>query len=74
MQKVVITTARPLSAPSLKNIQAILSKKYGKDLEYTHQVDASVVGGAKILIGTQEIDASIAHKLAVLRNQLLADA
>lgn len=74
MQKVVITTARPLSAASLKSIKELLSKKYGKDLEYKIELDPSVVGGAKILVGTQEIDASVARKLEVLRNQLLADA
>lgn len=74
MQKVVITTARPLSATSLKSVKELLTKKYGKDLEYKIEIDPSIVGGAKVLVGTQEIDATIARKLEVLRNQLLADA
>ncbi len=74
MQKVVITTARPLSAGALKNVKEVLSKKFGKDLEYKLLVDSSIIGGAKVLVGTQEIDGSIARKLEILRNQLLADA
>lgn len=74
MQKVVITTAHPLSAASLKTIKEILFKKYGKDLELKTVLDSSVVAGAKILVGTQEIDATVARKLEVLRSQLMADA
>jgi F-type H+-transporting ATPase subunit delta len=74
MQKVVITTARPLSAATLKNIKELLVKKYGANLEYKVELDPSVLGGAKVLVGTQEIDASVARKLTTLRSQLLADA
>lgn len=74
MQKVVITTARPLAAAALKEVKELLHKKYGKDLEFQVQIDPTLLGGAKVLIGTQEIDASIARKLELLRSQLLADA
>lgn len=67
MQKVVITTAHPLSATVLKMITDKLTKHYGKDLEYKMVTDPSVVGGAKILVGTQEIDATVARKLEVIK-------
>ncbi len=73
MQKVVITTAKALSEEVLKSIKLKLTKHYGKDLEYKMVINPKVLGGVKISVGTQEIDATVAHKLVVLRTELSLD-
>lgn len=70
MQKAVITTARPLSASVLKTIKDKLSQHFGKDLDYKLVTDPSVIGGVKVLVGTQEIDATVVRKLQKIKTKL----
>ncbi len=70
MQKAVITTARPLNAVVLKLVKDKLTQHFGKELSYKLVTDASVIGGVKILVGTQEIDATVARKLTTIKTKL----
>lgn len=70
LQKVVVTTAVPLTAEQRKKITSALEEKIGA-MDYSEVVDTTVVGGIKVLIGSKELDATVKGKLDRLKQILL---
>lgn len=70
LQKVVVTTAVPLTAEQRKKITSALEEKIGA-MDYSEVVDTTVVGGIKLLIGSKELDATVKGKLNRLKQLLL---
>ena len=66
---ITITTAQKLDAAQLTELKTLVESKVG-EAEYKQVVDAHVLGGLKITIGTQEFDATLAGKLKKLESQL----
>ena len=65
-----VTTAVPLTAAQKKTISHALESKYGSN-NFEEIVDPSVIGGIRIVIGSQELDGTIAGKLARLKQHIL---
>jgi F-type H+-transporting ATPase subunit delta len=65
MQTVTVITAAPLSKEQLKVVTALVESRIGK-ATIKQEVDAAVLGGVRLKIGTQEFDASIAGRLEKL--------
>jgi F-type H+-transporting ATPase subunit delta len=65
-----VTTASPLTDAQATHLVRLLSAKYGRDVSLNTVVDASVVGGLRVQIADDVIDASIAARLADLRQRL----
>ncbi len=65
-----VSTALPLNDAQLERLRAALSKGYGRKLRLNHIVDPGVIGGARIQVGDQILDDSIASKLRYLELQL----
>ncbi len=59
-----ITSARPLDDQQRADIIAALEKRYGKKVEAELDIDASLMGGARVQIGDQVIHASVRDALA----------
>jgi F-type H+-transporting ATPase subunit delta len=59
-----ITSAKPLDDQQRADIVAALEKRYGKKVEAELDVDASLLGGARVQIGDQVIHASVRDALA----------
>jgi F-type H+-transporting ATPase subunit delta len=59
-----ITSAQPLTDPQRDQIVAALEKRYGKKVEADLDVDASLLGGARVQVGDQVIHASVRDALA----------
>ena len=59
-----ITSAQPLTDPQRDEIVAALEKRYGKKVEADLDVDASLLGGARVQVGDQVIHASVRDALA----------
>ena len=53
-------------------MRAKLAERFGADLEFQFEVDASLIGGVYLRVGDQVIDGSVAGKLAALRDRLAA--
>ncbi len=66
---ITITTAQKLDAAQLKELKTLVESKVG-EAEYKQVVDAQVLGGLKITIGSQEFDATLSGKLKKLESQL----
>jgi F-type H+-transporting ATPase subunit delta len=67
-----ITSAQPVSDAQLAELKQTLEKRFGRRIEATVAVDASLIGGARIVIGDEVIDASVRGKLDAMAVQLKA--
>jgi len=59
-----ITSAQPLSDSQRADIVGALERRYGKKVEAELDVDASLLGGARVQVGDQVIHASVRDALA----------
>jgi F-type H+-transporting ATPase subunit delta len=73
MVSVELTTARPLTAPEVKRVQASLEKFTGKKVRLAPKVDAEILGGARAKIGSLVYDGTVAHRLDKLKRQLIGE-
>lgn len=67
-----VTSAVPLTSSEQEALRARLTNRFGADLEFQFEVDASLIGGVHLRVGDQVIDGSVAGKLAALRDRLAA--
>jgi F-type H+-transporting ATPase subunit delta len=65
-----IVSALPLSEAQVSDLKATLEKRFGKRIETTVTIDPSLIGGARIVVGDQVVDGSIAGKLKAMAVQL----
>jgi F-type H+-transporting ATPase subunit delta len=65
-----VTSAAPLSAAQQKRLTGALAKQYGSRIQLHLVVDPTVVGGARVQVGDDVIDGTIASRLADLKLQL----
>ncbi|MEB1547683.1 F0F1 ATP synthase subunit delta [Xanthomonas campestris pv. campestris] len=68
--KAMVTSATDMSPAELATITAALKKRFGREVDVTTAVDASLIGGAVIDTGEMVIDGSLKGKLARLQNSL----
>lgn len=68
--EVDVYAAEPLSGPTLELIRGRLSTVLKKQVIVHPYIDASVIGGVRIQIGDQLIDASVATQLRRMRDRL----
>lgn len=65
-----VTSAKPLSASQLKSLSSTLKKKIGKTVKLQTHVDASLIGGLIVKVGSQMIDNSLQTKLSAMKNAM----
>jgi F-type H+-transporting ATPase subunit delta len=65
-----ITSAFALDEATLKTLVADLERKFGCRIQATVKVDAELIGGVRIAIGDEVIDASVRGKLAAMATAL----
>lgn len=65
-----VVTAAPLSAAQAERLTSTLSKRYGAQITLNTVVDPTVVGGMRVQIADDVIDASVSARLADLRQRL----
>lgn len=71
-EPLTVTSARPLSGEQLREIIGRLERLYGKKFEVEQRVDASLIGGVRILMGDRRIDGSVEGRLQDLSRTLFA--
>lgn len=67
-QRIIVTTAVPLSSAQRESVMKTatqLAKQ--KDFELEEVVDPSVLGGVRLIVNSQVYDATVAGKLAALK-------
>ena len=69
-QVAVVTVARPLDDEQRERLEAILSRKLDRRLTLQVLVDPSVLGGARIRVGDEVIEGTVAGRLTAAHEQL----
>ena len=67
-----IISAFDLTAAQVADLVAGLEKKFGVKIKPTVRVDASLIGGVRVLVGDQVLDTSVRARLSELRDALVA--
>ncbi|OHC72459.1 MAG: ATP synthase F1 subunit delta [Rhodocyclales bacterium RIFCSPLOWO2_02_FULL_63_24] len=65
-----ITSAFVLDEATLQTLVADLERKFGCRIQATVKVDAELIGGVRIAVGDEVIDASVRGKLAAMATAL----
>lgn len=65
-----VTTATPLAADQLSQLQSRLSTSYGRQLKINLVIDPELIGGVRVQIGDDIIDGSVSTRLGDLKLQL----
>ena len=66
----VITSAYPLDDAQLNNLMSQLESHFGSKLQPHIEVDAALIGGIKVAVGDQVLDASVRGKLDAMATAL----
>lgn len=67
-----VTVAEPLSEAEEERLGASLAERYGREVSVKVTVDPDVLGGVRVLIGSDLYDGTVARKLADVRQALTA--
>ena len=67
----IVTSAYPLSATDLKDVELVFGQKLGKTLQLKNVVDEEVIGGLRVQVGYTTYDDTIETKLTRLERELL---
>lgn len=65
-----VSVTRPLAQAQLERLQAGLNAMYGRELKVNVNVDPSLIGGIRVQIGDEVLDASVLSRLGELQRQL----
>ncbi len=63
IQRAVVRTAKEMTGAERTRIETLLAKMVGGEVELSSEVDASLIGGIQLRIGSKLVDASVAAKL-----------
>jgi F-type H+-transporting ATPase subunit delta len=69
---VEITSAFELSDAQVKELTATLEKKFGRKLNPSVNVDSSLIGGVRVVVGDEVLDTSVRAKLQQMHVALAA--
>jgi F-type H+-transporting ATPase subunit delta len=72
MVKVKVTSAFPIASKQKSDIEAFVKKKAkgSKTIELEEKIDEKLIGGFKVLVGSQEFDASLSGSLGKIKTVL----
>lgn len=65
----VVHSAFPLDEKQLRDLKTLLESRFGH-LQLSVQVDPTLIGGVKVIVGDQVLDTSVSGKLAAMRAAL----
>ena len=66
----LVTSAYPLDDAQLKNLMSQLESHFGSKLQPRVEVDQALIGGVKVAVGDQVLDASVRGKLDAMATAL----
>ncbi|MDP1834933.1 MAG: ATP synthase F1 subunit delta [Chlamydiales bacterium] len=70
--EVRLITANPVSSGVKDALAKKLEQSYGKKIEFIERIDPKMMGGVRLMIGTQMVDSSIRAKLFRIKESMLA--
>ncbi len=73
LAEVEIASVKPLSASQQKRLQTSMEKLLGRQAVLSYKLEPELIGGLKIIYGSNLIDNSVASKLNRLENMMKGD-
>jgi F-type H+-transporting ATPase subunit delta len=67
-----VYSAFPIDATQLPGVVASLEKRFGRKLNASVVVDASLIGGIRVVVGDEVLDTSVAARLEQMKVALTA--
>ena len=68
----MIHSAFPIDDGQLKDVLAALERRFARKLSPTVQVDESLIGGIRVVVGDEVLDTSVAARLEQMKQALTA--
>jgi F-type H+-transporting ATPase subunit delta len=68
----VVYSAFPLDAQALADVQATLEKRFGRKLGVKVELDSSLIGGIRAVVGDEVLDTSVKARLEQMKVALIA--
>ena len=65
-----VSVTRPMTATQAGRLQAGLNSLYGRELKINVKVDPLLIGGIRVQVGDEVLDASVITRLGELQRQL----
>lgn len=72
IKEATIYSAFPLEGVALTELQSLLEKKFGSKLVTQVQVDPSLIGGVRVVVGDEVLDTSVKARLEKMKVSLMA--
>ncbi len=69
----LVETATPVDEATFASVVKAVSERFGGKIELQRQVDPSLIGGVRVRVGNQVIDASVKGRLEKLRTTLTGE-
>ncbi len=67
-----IFSAYPIDSAQLNDVVALLSKRFGRKLEARVQIEPSLIGGIRVVVGDEVLDTSVKARLERMKVALTA--
>jgi len=67
-----IISAFPMADEQVRDLVAVLEKKFGRKLVASVSVDAALIGGIRVTVGDEVLDSSVSARLAHMQTVLAA--
>jgi F-type H+-transporting ATPase subunit delta len=68
----IVFSAFPLDEPALNEIAAVLEKRFGRKLGIKVELDPSLIGGIRAVVGDEVLDTSVKARLEQMKMALIA--
>lgn len=68
----VIYSAFALSDAQMQDLRPALEKRFARKLNLSSQVDETLIGGIRVVVGDEEFDTSVKARLEQMRTALTA--
>lgn len=68
----IVYSAFPVEEAALNDISAALQKRFGRKLNLSVKIDASLIGGVRVVVGDEVLDTSVKARLEQMKAALTA--
>ena len=68
----VVFSAFPIEEAALNDISTALEKRFGRKLNLSVEIDASLIGGVRVVVGDEVLDTSVKARLEQMKAALTA--
>jgi F-type H+-transporting ATPase subunit delta len=72
VSEAIVYSAFPVDAAQLADIQGALEKRFGGKLQLSVQLDPTLIGGVRVVVGDEVLDTSVKARLDRMKTALLA--